>query len=125
MVFCVSVEFGVPLVIEMPITDAVVVVPVPMLLVRLRTVFEVSTAGALLVNMPSTCEAAPVAFSCIEFATLPPTVLPVAFQVTVVPVNARMPISRTVPEAPRLVTEMPPTVLLFDVHAFDVKLWMP
>ena len=65
----------------MPITEAPVVVPVPMFVVRLRIVLDVRTVGALPLNMPSTCDAAPVAVSWIEFATLPPIVLPVALQI--------------------------------------------
>ena len=122
MVFRDRVEFGVGDVMLMPITDALVVVPVPMLVVRLRITLDVRTAGALLVNIPRTWEAVPVAVSCSELATVPPTVLVDAFQVTVEPVKHLMPTSRKVPDAPRLVAEMPPTLLLLEVQAFEVKL---
>jgi hypothetical protein len=125
IVFWDKVEFGVLEVMLIPIIDAVVVVPVPMLVVIFRTVFEKRTAGALLVNMPMTCDDVPVAFREIEFTAVPPTVFPDAVQVTVLPVKARIPMSKKVPEAPRLVADIPPTGLLFDVHAFEVKLCIP
>ena len=85
MVFRERVELGVADVMLMPITDAVVVVPVPILVVKLRITLDVRTAGALLVNIPRTWEAVPVAVNCSELATVPPTVLVDAFQVTVDP----------------------------------------
>src|SRR6185436_6848234 len=122
MLFRERVELGVPDVMPMPIIEAAVVVPVPILVVRFRITLDVRTAGALLVNIPRTWEAVPVAVNCSELATVPPTVLVVAFQVTAEPVKALIPISRKVPDAPRLVAEMPPTLLLFEVQAFEVKL---
>src|SRR4051812_1767661 len=116
MVLRERVELGVPEVMLMPITEAVVVVPVPMLVVKFRITLDVRTAGALLVNIPRTWEAAPVAVNCSELATVPPTVLVAAFQVTVEPVKHLIPTSRTVPDAPRLVAEMPPTLLLLEVQ---------
>ena len=44
-----------------PITEAPVVVPVPILDVRFLIVLEVNNVGALPVNIPTTWEAAPVA----------------------------------------------------------------
>ena len=45
-----------------------------------------------------------------------------ALQIVLEVVKARMPNVRKVPDPPRLVTEIPPTVLLFDVQALDEKL---
>src|SRR5262245_48610872 len=114
--------FGVVELLRIPTTDAVVVVPVPIFDVKLRIVLVVSTSGQLLVNMPTTCEAVPVAFSEIEFAIVPPTVFEMAFHAVVEAVNALIPYTRNVPEAPKLVTEIPPTLLLFDVQALELKL---
>lgn len=91
MVFCESVWLGVEVDTLMPITDADEVVPVPLLLVRLRTVLLVQLACALLVNMPTTWEEAPVELSCMELATVPPTLFEVALNAREVPVFARIP----------------------------------
>jgi len=79
---------GVEELVSIPITEAVVVVPVPMLEVKFLIVFEVKRRGQLLVNMPTVCEDVPVAFSEIEFATVPPTLFEVAVHVVVVEVKA-------------------------------------
>ena len=64
--------FGVAVVAFIPITEAVVVVPVPILLVKLRIVFEVRFKPALLEWIPIIWDATPVAVSWIELATVPP-----------------------------------------------------
>ena len=60
MVFCETVWFAFTLANDIPITEAVVIVPVPLLLVKLQTVLDVHVEIALLVIIPITCEAAPV-----------------------------------------------------------------
>ena len=79
------------LVSDMPISEAAVVVPVPLLLVRLRTVFDVQVEMAFAVFMPMTCDAAPVEVSWIEFATVPPTLFEVALNTFAVEVFALIP----------------------------------
>src|ERR1044072_4367239 len=105
IVFWVTVWLGVVEVSDMPISEAAVVVPAPLLLVRLRTVFEVQVAMAFEVFMPMTCEAAPVEVNEIELATVPPTLLVVALNTFAVEVFARMPEMRNAPLAPTLVTQ--------------------
>ena len=54
MVFWETVWFGVDVVMFIPITDALLVVPVPILFVKFLTVFDVNTAGAFEVWIPIT-----------------------------------------------------------------------
>ena len=82
---------GVALVTEIPITDAAVVVPVPIFVVRFLTVFIERLAATAAACIPKICEEAPVADNCIELATVPPTRLLVAFQTFDVDVFARIP----------------------------------
>jgi hypothetical protein len=49
----------------------------------------------------------------------------VAVHVVLEAVKARIPYTRNVPEAPRFVTEIPPMLFVFDVQAFELKLYMP
>ena len=122
IVFCERVWLGVVDVRNIPMTDALVVVPVPLLLVRLRTVLVVQVEIALLVIIPITCELAPVEVNEIESAMVPPTLLDVALNALVVLVLALKPMMSNVPEAPRLVTEMPPMLLVFAVQSSTLKL---
>ena len=90
IVFWDNVLFAVPK-HPIPITDAEIVVPVPLLLVKFLTVFEAKDIGAFADCIPITWDAAPVEFNAIEFAIVPPTILLFAVQVTPVPVFALNP----------------------------------
>ena len=58
--FCETVWFADEVTNNIPITEAAVVVPVPLLLVRLRTVLDVKLPIAVYTLIPITCEEAPV-----------------------------------------------------------------
>ena len=91
IVFCVSVWFTLAVAIEIPITEAAVVVPVPPEPVRLRIVFEVNVHGVVTVIIPMTWDAAAVEVFRIESATVPPMMLDVARKVFPMTVSARIP----------------------------------
>ena len=108
--------------IFIPINEADVVVPVPIFVVIFLMVFEVQTAPAFAVCIPITKDEVPVAFSWIEFATVPPILFEVAVNVAAATVLHLNPKTWKIPEAPKLVTDIPPILLLFAVHDPELKL---
>ena len=64
----------------------------------------------------------PVEVNEIEFATVPPTLFEVPENANELPVFALMPYRIMVPDAPRLVMEIPPMLLLFAVQLSTLKL---
>ena len=82
-VFCDTAWLGVVAATFSPITDDKAPVPVPVLEVRFRTVFDVHVAAAFVACMPMTCEEMSVPLRVMESATVPPIRFEVAVQSTV------------------------------------------
>lgn len=111
---------GTGLVVEIPIKDAPAPVLVPALTVKLRMMFEVKFISGGLPPMPKLEEATLVALLEIELATVPPMVLPEAFQVSD-DSEVHLSIKLKMPPVLVLVELMPPIVLLFEVKLSLVR----
>lgn len=75
----------------MPITDALVVVPVPIFVVRFLIVLDVKDEGAVVAANPITCDEVPVPVNWYEFATVPPILFELAVHVPLETVKALIP----------------------------------
>lgn len=105
---------GSGLVAKIPIKDAPMAVPVPALTVKLRMMFDVKFIRGGLPPIPKLEEATLVALLEIELATVPPMILPEAFQVSD---DSEVHLSIKLKMLPvlMLVELMPPIMLLFVV----------